>query len=61
MHTGAALSEHPLATHALGECVGDFAEGRLQRLLIAGDVDVALRFGALQAGTVGAAIEDRQR
>ncbi len=22
MHTGAALSEHPLATHALGECVG---------------------------------------
>ena len=26
MHAAAALSEHPLATHALGECVGQLME-----------------------------------
>lgn len=36
MHTAAALSEHPLATHAVGECVGRLLEtGRIAPDLLA--------------------------
>jgi hypothetical protein len=44
---------------ALGQGVGDLAEGGLDGLLVGRDAGVALRLGQLEVAAVGAGVEDR--